>query len=104
MTNESDDTRIDALVRAASARDVDEAALACAVHAKLAPRQAWLTLPRFGPNLAAAGFAAMLLVAGVAGYALPDLGGADDDLLLLAMTEPAVLDLSLITLGSEGDL
>lgn len=93
MTTErdDDDARLDALVRAASARDVDAAAIKRRVNERLATRggTAW-RLPAFGPQLAVAGFATMLIAAGLAGYSAPDLldYGIDQQMLMLAFGDP----------------
>lgn len=87
-----DDATLDALVRAASAQDVDEAAIKRRVSERLGVRRgtAW-RLPTFGPQMAVAGFATMLLAAGLAGYNAPDLleYGIDQQLLMLAFGDPA---------------
>lgn len=87
MTQQDKD--LDDLIRAASARDTDEAATYRAVLEQITQpeRQPLFRLPGFGPNMAAAGFAAMMCIAGLAGYTLPDLtlGDPDDDLFLIAL-------------------
>ena len=78
---------IDALVRAASDRETDETAIYYKVIGRLDERPAIWTamLPRFGPNLAAAGFASLMVAAGFMGYALPDLANAGTDEQILAL-------------------
>lgn len=81
---------LDDLIRAASQRDVDDSAIFRSVMGQIddaADRRPWFRLPDFSPATAIAGFAAMLFVAGFAGYSLPDLtmGAPEEDLLVLAM-------------------
>ena len=89
---------LDDLIRAASDRDVDEGAIFRSVVGQIDQadaRGSWFRLPEFGPGTAAAGFAAMMFVAGFAGYALPDLalGPPEDDLLVLAMGSDSLTNL-----------
>ncbi|MEM9061870.1 MAG: hypothetical protein AAGD13_15530 [Pseudomonadota bacterium] len=90
MTHPKDDRdkELDALVRAASAAPTDEVGTYYKVLSRIdaAPRPALIPLPGLSPNLALASFAALMLAAGAAGYALPDLTtqGADDQILALA--------------------
>lgn len=89
--NPDDDRQIDDLVRAASDGDVDTDALTRAVNRRLdAPARPWLALPSLGPATAAAGFAAMMVIAGAAGYALPGLYTPEDALLNLAFGDAGV--------------
>ncbi len=97
MHDHDDETdRIDALVRAASARDTNAEKLRRAVNDRLdaqAGARVFLR-PFFTPRLAVAGFATMLLAAGFGGYHLPGLatGDPDESMLLLAMGAPTALD------------
>ena len=91
-TPEADDT-LDRLVLDAAAAGTDEVALTRKVLAKIAderqPMNAFLGFRRMWamPAAAASGFAALLLVAAVAGYAAADRGldVADDSLMALAL-------------------
>lgn len=81
---------LDDLIRAASNRDVDEGTIFRSVLGKIddaEDRRGWFSLPAFGPGTAVAGFAAMMVVAGFAGYSLPglSLGAPEEDFLVLAM-------------------
>lgn len=105
MSQSDDDRRIDDLIRAASARDVDQDKLYRSVLDQLEPqpKPSWIKLPSLGPNLVAAGFAAMLLFAGFAGYSLPDIGSDEDQFLALAIGQSGSLDLQMLSLdGGEG--
>ena len=81
---------LDELIRAASERDVDEGAIFRSVLGQIDDaenRRSLFHLPTFGPGTVVAGFAAMMLVAGFAGYTLPDLtlGAEEEGFLVLAM-------------------
>ena len=106
MTQNDHDPSLDDLVRAASQRDADEGAIYHSVIRKLdEPRQPWLSLPSLGPSTAIAGFAAMMFVAGLVGYALPDLAAADSEesILSLAVGEPTLVNGSLASLVIGSD-
>jgi len=105
MTDE--DKKLDDLIRVASARKTDETATFRSVLGKIdtAERKAIFRVPNLGPNMAAAGFAAMMCMAGIAGYALPDLtlGEPEDDMLLLAFGETGSPSGSLISMLEQGE-
>lgn len=98
MTGTPDDTetdrRIDGLIRAASDRPTDEAALSRAVLSRLAAnnrtRRVW-GLPSLRPATTIAGFAALLAASGVAGYGLSGQIAEGDILLTMAFGDPDVL-------------
>ena len=91
MTKDTD--QISDLIRRASARETDDAALSRAVLSRIArAEQRRLSLPALGPGLAAAGFAASMMLAGVGGYAYPNFADTDDEILLLAMGELSLID------------
>ncbi|MGD1923720.1 MAG: hypothetical protein ACFB03_05965 [Paracoccaceae bacterium] len=85
---EDTDTDINALVRAASAVPTDETATFYKVLSRLDadPHRTPVQLPSLAPSVALASFAALMLAAGTAGYALPDLAptNPDDQILALA--------------------
>lgn len=90
--SERESREIDDLVRAASDRATDETQTCFKVLARIdaepaAPR--WY-LPAIGPQMATAGFAALMLAAGVAGYQLPEIasGSTEQDILLMAFGLP----------------
>ncbi|MEM7058771.1 MAG: hypothetical protein AAF557_14365 [Pseudomonadota bacterium] len=92
MTDQDKNQDLDDLIRAASARETDEGTTFRSVLGWIdaEEKRTFFRLPSFGPNMAAAGFAAMLFAAGITGYALPELtlGDPEDDFLLLAMGDP----------------
>ncbi|MEL6479054.1 MAG: hypothetical protein AAFR17_17130 [Pseudomonadota bacterium] len=101
------DQAVDALVKRASARETDEAGLSQAVLTRLAAEERRLpALPAFGPGVAAASFAMLVLMAGAGGYALPDLllEGPEEQALALAFGQGQVLDdpVSRFLLGRGG--
>ena len=85
--------RIDDLVRAATARETDDAMIFARVIEKIdaedRPQQSLWRLPDISIGAAASAFAAMLVASGLAGYELT--GAAEADLLLIAFGEPSVL-------------
>lgn len=89
------DGRIEDQVRAASASPTDESRLYYAVLARLdqgeARRLDWL--PRFGPGMATAGFAAMMIVGIFVGYGVtgPTLDASETDILRIAFGDAGAL-------------
>ncbi|MEM8836762.1 MAG: hypothetical protein AAGE89_01615 [Pseudomonadota bacterium] len=100
MTNNKPDgteqDEINALVRAASGVDVDEAKLTRNVLTKIAVETNGKSSAFYGgfrsysPAAACAGFAMLMLGAGFFGYVLGDIMGfaGDDQFLLLALSDP----------------
>ncbi|MEL6997376.1 MAG: hypothetical protein AAFP68_03870 [Pseudomonadota bacterium] len=89
MSRQKEDTDgdLDARVRAASAMPTDESATFYKVLSRLdaAPQRSPIQLPSLAPSMALASFAALMLAAGTAGYALPDLAAIDPDDQILAL-------------------
>lgn len=99
------DTALDALVRAASERETDEPALYQSVLGRLDPEEHQRLTPIFWPfssGLAAAGFAALFLTAGLGGYVLPDLAFTDPETQILAIAMGEVDDPVLGGLAEAG--
>lgn len=101
------DKDLDDLIRTASGRETDDSATFRAVLRKIDTAEARppLRLPSFGPNIAAAGFAAMMFMAGFVGYTLPDLtlGDPDEDMLLLALGDTGPTAGSLLAILEHGE-
>ena len=106
MTHDNDDRdqddrdrRLAALIRQASQRETDQAALARAVLGRLdQPAGRVPRLPSFAPQLAAASFALLLLAAGFTGYTLSGFG-PEDGTLFLTLGDANLIGDPLVDLG-----